>query len=68
MGFGVGAISPIVFGLVWEGVRNYPGLPDALHASVGFQRIGILQDVGFKHDRWVDIVIMQRTLGPGASI
>jgi phosphinothricin acetyltransferase len=40
----------------------------ALHTSAGFRHIGILQGVGFKHNRWVDSVIMQRTLGPGTSI
>jgi L-amino acid N-acyltransferase YncA len=35
----------------------------ALHAAVGFRRIGSLQSVGFKHGRWLDIVVMQRPLG-----
>jgi phosphinothricin acetyltransferase len=25
----------------------------------------VLQAIGFKHDRWVDTVLMQRSLGPG---
>ncbi len=37
----------------------------ALHASLGFERVGVLQAVGFKHGRWVDTVIMQRGLGAG---
>ena len=37
----------------------------ALHASVGFLRVGTLRSVGFKHRRWVDSVLMQRPLGPG---
>lgn len=36
-----------------------------LHASLGFREIGCLPSVGFKHDRWVDVVLMQRALGPG---
>jgi phosphinothricin acetyltransferase len=36
-----------------------------LHESLGFARIGVLPAVGFKFGRWVDIVIMQRALGPG---
>jgi phosphinothricin acetyltransferase len=39
----------------------------ALHRAAGFQPIGVLQNVGFKHGRWVDSVMMQRALGPGAS-
>ena len=36
----------------------------ALHRSCGFRMIGILEDVGHKHDRWVDTVLMQRALAP----
>jgi L-amino acid N-acyltransferase YncA len=39
----------------------------ALHASFGFRRIGTLQGVGFKHGRWIDVVVMQRPLGSAAS-
>ena len=34
-----------------------------LHASLGFTHTGVATAVGFKHDRWVDIVFMQRALG-----
>jgi L-amino acid N-acyltransferase YncA len=37
----------------------------ALHASLGFLRVGTLRSAGFKFGRWVDSVIMQRPLGPG---
>jgi L-amino acid N-acyltransferase YncA len=37
----------------------------ALHASQGFVRVGTLRSVGFKFNRWVDSVLMQRPLGPG---
>jgi L-amino acid N-acyltransferase YncA len=37
----------------------------SLHRSLGFDHRGILTGVGFKHDRWVDVVWMQRTLGAG---
>lgn len=37
----------------------------ALHASLGFHEAGHLKAVGFKHGRWVDVVIMQRPLGAG---
>jgi phosphinothricin acetyltransferase len=33
-----------------------------LHAKCGFRHTGILSDVGFKAGRWLDSVIMQRTL------
>jgi L-amino acid N-acyltransferase YncA len=37
----------------------------ALHASLGFLRVGTLRAAGFKFGRWVDSVIMQRPLGAG---
>jgi L-amino acid N-acyltransferase YncA len=41
----------------------------ALHKSLGFRMVGTLREVGFKHDQWVDTVLMQRHLTPvrGAS-
>ena len=39
----------------------------SLHAALGFRQVGILQDVGFKHGRWLDSLLMQRALGPGAT-
>ncbi len=38
-----------------------------LHQALGFSRIGVLPAIGFKFDRWIDIVLMQRALGPGAG-
>jgi L-amino acid N-acyltransferase YncA len=37
----------------------------ALHKSLGFREVGVLYSVGFKFDRWVDSVLMQRALGAG---
>ena len=34
----------------------------ALHGKFGFVDAGRLTGVGFKHDRWIDTVLMQRTL------
>jgi L-amino acid N-acyltransferase YncA len=38
-----------------------------LHKSLGFREVGVLRSVGFKFDRWVDSVLMQRALGAGDS-
>ena len=38
-----------------------------LHASLGFSHAGTLKDVGYKHGRWLDAVLMQRGLGAGAK-
>jgi L-amino acid N-acyltransferase YncA len=37
-----------------------------LHAAHGFRLVGLLEAVGHKHGRWLDSVLMQRTLGDGA--
>ena len=39
-----------------------------LHASHGFVRVGTLRSVGFKFNRWVDSVLMQRPLEPGDGV
>lgn len=39
-----------------------------LHARAGFRLVGTLEHVGWKFDRWLDTVIMQRPLGPGGAI
>jgi phosphinothricin acetyltransferase len=38
-----------------------------VHARTGFAMIGTHQNVGFKFGRWLDTVMMQRSLGEGAS-
>ncbi len=37
-----------------------------LHKAAGFEMSGTLRDVGYKHERWLDTVMMQRTLGAGS--
>lgn len=39
-----------------------------LHETLGFRMVGTLQSVGRKHGRWLDTVLMQRTLGPGDTV
>ncbi|MDX6751606.1 GNAT family N-acetyltransferase [Geminicoccaceae bacterium 1502E] len=38
-----------------------------LHERCGFRHVGTLRHVGYKHGRWLDTVLMQRALGPGAA-
>ena len=38
-----------------------------LHEAAGFKHVGVLENIGYKFDRWLDSVLMQRALGPGAS-
>jgi phosphinothricin acetyltransferase len=35
----------------------------ALHRTAGFEPVGTLKSVGWKHGRWLDTVLMQRPLG-----
>jgi phosphinothricin acetyltransferase len=39
----------------------------SLHTQLGFELTGTLRAVGFKHGRWLDTTLMQRTLGRGDS-
>ncbi|CAG9231366.1 Phosphinothricin N-acetyltransferase [Paraburkholderia tropica] len=39
----------------------------ALHASLGFELVGTLRGVGFKHGEWRDTTLMQRALNAGAQ-
>ena len=38
-----------------------------LHAACGFTTVGTLPSIGYKFDRWVDSVFMQRVLGEGSA-
>jgi len=39
----------------------------AVHASCGFRMVGTLKDMGWKHGKWLDTVLMQLPLGEGGS-
>ncbi|MFC1456149.1 GNAT family N-acetyltransferase [Microvirga arabica] len=39
----------------------------ALHRSLGFEPVGILRGIGYKHGRWLSTVLMQRPLGRGTA-
>lgn len=34
----------------------------SLHTSMGFRLVGILESIGYKHNQWVDAVILQKNL------
>ena len=38
-----------------------------LHRAAGFKMVGAFEAVGYKFDRWLDSVLMQRPLGKGSS-
>jgi len=39
----------------------------ALHARFGFVEVARMPSVGRKHGQWLDLIYMQRALGPGDS-
>ncbi len=56
------------------GFRQMVGYVDAenqaslgLHASFGFAQVGRLNGVAYRHGRWADTVLLQRSLGPGTA-
>ncbi|UUX97665.1 GNAT family N-acetyltransferase [Aquabacterium sp. J223] len=44
---------------------NAPSI--GLHRALGFAPAGVLTAAGWKHGRWLDVVLMQRSLGAGAA-
>jgi phosphinothricin acetyltransferase len=74
-GVGRGLITEIVARCEAMGVRQLVAIIGdsgnaasiGLHRSLGFELKGIMPALGFKHGRWLDVVWMQRSLGPGDS-
>lgn len=72
-GVGKGLLQDVLRQLQEEGVREVLGvIGDSanaasikLHETLGFRRVGVMQNVGRKFNRWLDVVIMQRTLAQG---
>ena len=38
-----------------------------VHRAIGFQPVGVLKSCGWKFGRWLDVVLMDKALGPGDS-
>jgi phosphinothricin acetyltransferase len=38
-----------------------------VHRSAGFEQVGVIDSCGWKFGRWLDIVLMQKTLGLGST-
>ena len=56
------------------GFRQMIGYIDAanraslgLHERFGFRQVGYLPSIGFKFGHWTDTIMVQRSLGPGAT-
>lgn len=68
-GLGRRIIEALVSRAEQEGYHALIGAIDAdnaascnLHQRIGFERVGILPQVGYKFGRWLDLVLYQRTL------
>jgi L-amino acid N-acyltransferase YncA len=51
--------------VIGDSPRQAPSI--GLNAALGFEKVGLLPDVGFKHGRWLDSLLMQRALGKGST-
>lgn len=38
-----------------------------VHQACGFQHVGVLSACGWKFDRWLDVVLMERAIGMGSA-
>jgi len=38
-----------------------------LHRTLGFEHVGTMQAAGWKFERWLDVVVMQKSLGAGSA-
>ena len=68
-GIGKLLLAPLIEAARARGVRAILAVIDAtneasirLHARFGFERVGYFKQVGFKFDRWLDVVYMERLL------
>lgn len=50
---------------VIAGTQNQSSI--ALHRNLGFAHVGTQPDTGYKFGQWIDVVFMQRALGPGGT-
>ena len=76
LGHGVGRLllQELIDARAAAGFRQMIGYVDgdnaaslALHEKLGFARVGLLPGVAYRYGRWADSVMVQRSLGPGAT-
>ena len=39
-----------------------------VHRALGFEQTGVLKAAGWKFERWLDVLLMQRSLGQGDTV
>jgi L-amino acid N-acyltransferase YncA len=62
-------LAPLITGAQAKGLHAIIAAIDAenaasirLHAAFGFEQVGHFKQTGFKFDRWLDVVYMERLL------
>lgn len=73
-GIGRMLLGAIIDACAAAGYRQMIGYIDAanepslrLHEAAGFKQVGYLPSVGYKFGHWTDVVMVQRSLGPGGA-
>lgn len=66
-GIGKLLLAPLIEGAKARGLHAIIAAIDAtneasirLHLAFGFEKVGLFREVGFKFDRWLDVVYMER--------
>jgi phosphinothricin acetyltransferase len=74
MGIGRRLLAALIDACAASGYRQMIGYVDGanqaslkLHEAFGFRQVGYLPSIGFKFGQWTDSIILQRSLGPGAT-
>jgi len=39
-----------------------------VHRALGFEQVGLMKSAGWKFNRWLDVVVMQKSLGQGDAV
>jgi L-amino acid N-acyltransferase YncA len=73
-GIGRQLMAALIDACAASGFRQMIGYIDSankaslgLHETFGFRQVGYLPSIGFKFGHWTDTVMVQRSLGPGAT-
>ena len=76
LGCGIGAalMQALIDACAAAGFRRMIGYVDAdntaslaLHDKLGFSRAGLLPGSAYRHGKWADTVLIERSLGPGST-